>query len=288
MRLTILDQISDPGNAGKPNDDSLCAGPGLAAVIDGATGIGDRPVFPEAGSDAAWLAKLASETFSRAHPACDTASLVRDVCRSARTILQARTDISALPRHAWPTASFQMARLADGGIELAGLGDCVAFVLQPDGETTVHSAMPANRGRESAWARTLLDAAGGLDANGEIPRQGAVLERMRKARDRHNTPQGGVWTLGLVEEAALHLARIRLPARDDTSILLMTDGFSALFDAYRKNSPGGAIRAVLSRGLADNLCELRAIEREEDPLAQRFPRFKRCDDATAILCRIGR
>jgi hypothetical protein len=39
-------------------------------------------------------------------------------------------------------------------------------------------------------------------------------------------------------------------------------------------------------GLAHLLAELRHVERVEDPMAERHPRFKRCDDATAILAEI--
>jgi hypothetical protein len=287
MRLTILDQISDPGSLGKPNDDCPCRGENLAAVFDGATGIGDRLVFPDLGSDAAWLARLAAETFAQAGASADPAEIVRRTSASARAAVSAATDLDRLARHAWPTCSFEMARLGGDFLELAGLGDCIAFVREASGASAMHSAMPANREREMAWARRLLGEAGGFDAMAEIPRRGEILEKMRHARDRHNTPGGNVWTLGLVEEAAARISRMRLPAATGTRILLMSDGFSALVEAYRRHSPEALIPLAGERGLAALLGELRQIERVEDPDAAQFPRFKRCDDATAILAEIA-
>lgn len=287
MQLAIIDQISDPGSPGKPNDDCLCNGENLAAVFDGATGIGDRLIFPDLGSDAAWLARLAAEAFAAAGAGADPADTGRRTSVAARTAAAAATDLALLPRHAWPTCSFEMARLDGGFLELAGLGDCVAFVREASGATTMHSAMPANREREMAWARRLLAEAGGFDGAGEIPRRGAVLEKMRQARDRHNTPQGNVWTLGLVAEAAARVSRLRLPAAAGTRVLLMSDGFSALTEAYRRYLPEAMIALAGERGLAELLGELRRIERADDPEAARFPRFKRCDDATAILAELA-
>ncbi len=43
----------------------------------------------------------------------------------------------------------------------------------------------------------------------------------------------------------------------------------------------------MSDGLAGLLQELRHIEREVDPDGTRFPRFKRSDDATALLVKTG-
>jgi hypothetical protein len=69
-------------------------------------------------------------------------------------------------------------------------------------------------------------------------------------------------------------------------VLLMSDGFSALWDTYMRHSPDAMIGIAGRHGLAHLLAELRHVERVEDPMAERHPRFKRCDDATAILAEI--
>lgn len=287
MRLEIIDHLSDPGTPGKPNDDAFCWIEGaMAAVFDGATGLGDSLIFPNAGSDAAWLAQLAARIFPMHGIDVAAGDVVRDVAREARANVEAAVALESIPRFAWPTSGFEMARLRDGVLELSGLGDCCAYVLGPDGVLTTHTAMPSSREVEMASARRMLDAAGGFGPGGGITREGPTMEAMRRGRARHNTRGGSVWTLGLVPEAGDHVSMVREAARPGTTILLMSDGFSALCEAYQLHDEQGLVAAAMQSGLADLLRRLRHVERVEDPLAQRFARFKQCDDATAILARI--
>lgn len=294
MRLEILDHISDPGMPRKPNDDALCIGLGdgrrlegsMAAVFDGATGLGDTLIFPDLGSDAAWLAHLAAGLFPLHDVSTSVGEIVRQVAREARDAAAAACDLDTLPRFAWPTASFEMARLRGEVLELSGLGDCCAYVMEPDGVIVTHTAMPASREVEMASARRMLDAAGGFGPGGGIVREGATLEAMRRGRARHNTPGGPAWTLGLVPEAAEHVAVLDMAARPGTRILLMSDGFAALCEAYQLYDEPGLVMAAGGEGLKALLTRLRHLERVEDPAAQRFARFKQCDDATAILIEI--
>ena len=286
MRLVVLDYLSDPGQADKPNDDSLCLGPGMAAVFDGATGIGDSLVFPSHGSDAAWLAQLAAGQFYKAAPEANAGDMVRKVCRDAALAVSAEIELSQLPRFAWPTSSFEMARLHGNMLELCGLGDCTAFVLSADGSLLTHIAMPTGRDGEMAAARRLLDASGGFGENLGIVREGATLEALRRARALHNTKGGSVWTLGLEPDAGAHVASIKIKAEAGQQILLMSDGFAALCEAYQVYSAEAMVRAACANGLASLLAQLRHVEKVEDPAAARFARFKQSDDATAILAKI--
>jgi hypothetical protein len=286
MRLHILDRITDPGNPDRPNDDKLCEADGLAAVFDGATGIGERLIFPDLGSDAAWLAALGADHFARSPSDWEPADFVRQVAQIARAAVSAATDLEALPRHAWPTCGFEMARLRDGFVELSGLGDCSALVSLPAGTVELHCPLPDARGAEVEAARRLLAASGGFGPHGGIVREGETRAAMRRGRDRHNTPQSGIWTLGIVEQAADHVSVARFEPQKGMRILLMSDGFSALSDTYLRHSPDAMIDIAGRDGLAHLLAELRHVERVEDPMAERHPRFKRCDDATAILAEI--
>jgi hypothetical protein len=286
MRLNVIDRITDPGNPDRPNDDNLCEGDGLAAVFDGATGIGERLIFPELGSDAAWLAALGAENFARSPSDWEPADFVRHVAQIARAAVSAATDLEALPRHAWPTCGFEMARLRGDTLELSGLGDCSALVCLPGLAAELHCPLPDARGAEVEAARRLLAASGGFGPHGGIVCEGETLAAMRRGRDRHNTAQSGIWTLGIVPEAADHVSVARFEPRKGMRVLLMSDGFSAPSDTYLRHSPDAMIDIASRHGLAHLLAELRHVERVEDPMAERHPRFKRCDDATAVLAEI--
>lgn len=287
MQLQVLDHLSDPGTPGKRNEDSLCLAEGLIAVFDGATGIGDWPVFPEHESDAAWLSQFAAQRLALLDPGLSPGEMVREIADAARQAAVGRTDLDALPRYAWPTCGFEMARLKGDRLELSGLGDCCAYLLAPSGELTIHCPIPSAREVEMAAARRLLDRTGGFGPQGGIVRKGEALEVLRRGRSKHNTPGGQVWTLGLAPQAGDHVSSLSLEAPEGSLLMLMSDGFAALAEMYLHHSPGELVAAAAETGLAPLLGQLRRIECEEDPFAERFARFKRSDDATAILAVIG-
>ncbi|MFZ1814108.1 MAG: hypothetical protein WBO55_02355 [Rhizobiaceae bacterium] len=285
MLIEILDHISDPGNACKANDDALGHSAHHAVVIDGATGLADTVLLEDEPSDAAWLAGLAASVFSRGD-GMPAGGLVGTVARTARETLAQMHDLDHMPRHALPVASFIMVRRVGQVLELSGLGDCVAYVRTSGGESVRHCALKDNRMLELRNARAALDASGGFDASGSVVRDPGGLEKLRAARSRANDGKGGIWLLGLEAEAANHALNVSVRHAGEMEILLMSDGFSALSEAYERYSQDGLVDAALRSGLKYLLDELRDIEHRIDPLGRVYPRYKRSDDATAILARI--
>ncbi len=68
-------------------------------------------------------------------------------------------------------------------------------------------------------------------------------------------------------------------------LLLASDGFLALASDYGAYDAGGLMAAAMAKGLAALGKELRAIE-DADPGGDRFARFKKSDDATALLLKV--
>ena len=56
MAFELLDSLSLPGDASKPNEDAFAHSESAAVVFDGATSLGD-PLMPGP-SDAAWIAQF--------------------------------------------------------------------------------------------------------------------------------------------------------------------------------------------------------------------------------------
>ena len=69
-------------------------------------------------------------------------------------------------------------------------------------------------------------------------------------------------------------------------LLLASDGFLALASDYGAYSADNLMAAARDKGLVALGQELRAIE-AGDAGGDRFPRFKKSDDATALLLRIN-
>jgi hypothetical protein len=107
---------------------------------------------------------------------------------------------------------------------------------------------------------------------------------LRRMRAELNQP-GSRWTFGLDPACAVHARAWEFVLRRPAHILLMTDGFSALTDRYKAYDACGLVRAALEKGLQELGRELRAIE-NGDAASARHPRFKKSDDATALLMRL--
>src|SRR5262249_13103762 len=107
---------------------------------------------------------------------------------------------------------------------------------------------------------------------------------LRTARNRINS--GNIWLFSPDVRAASHVSRRIVKTQPGSMLLLATDGFLALASDYGAYSVDGLMAAAMEKGLAALGVELRAIE-SGDAGGDRFPRFKKSDDATALLLRLG-
>src|SRR5258706_361092 len=107
------------------------------------------------------------------------------------------------------------------------------------------------------------------------------LPALRASRNGVNSP-GGDWLFAPDAACADHAKELRVTVLKDSPILLASDGFLALASDYERYSPETLFDAAAERGLAVLCEELRAVE-TADPEGLRYPRFKRSDDATALL-----
>jgi hypothetical protein len=209
---------------------------------------------------------------------------VRALCASARERFFAAAGAET-ERYRHPSASFQSLRLTEDGIEIAGLGDCSLFLRDSAGTLTRHSGLRAGRSGEQSSARMALNRMGGLDAEGEGFRDAETLAALRASRARQNT-EGHVWTLGIHPDAADHI-RIEMPQVALPAIgLLCSDGFADSVDNYALHTAARLVDRAERHGIGPLLAEIRRIERDIDPKGLQFPRYKRSDDASAVLVRL--
>jgi hypothetical protein len=284
VHIEVLDSLSDPAKPGGENEDRIGWNGSAAFVIDGATSLGP-PVIAPPQSDAAWIADWARERFAaELAPDQSLRDVVRTLCASARERFFAAAS-PEIERYRHPSASFQSLRLTEGGLEIAGLGDCSLFLRDDAGTLTRHSGLRAGRSGEQSSARMAINRMGGLDATGEGFRDAETLATLRAARARQNT-EGSVWTLGIHPAAGDHvrieMPKVRLPAVG----LLCSDGFADSVDNYALHKAAALIDRAQRCGLGTLLTEIRRIERDIDPKGLQFPRYKRSDDASAVLVRV--
>ncbi len=272
MRFDLLQSISLAGDATTPNDDRVGCGDTLAWVIDGATDLGEPGLLGSRGG-AAWLAMEANAALASTGEAN-----VETICRNmfahvARRYEAARTR-DPIARWELPKGTFLVARAGEREIECGWLGDC-AGLLKRGAHVDRFGAQPS-KNVEGAWAAQFVG--NGL---GEKQRPQPLLESLRQSRMRPDR-----YLLGVDPLAADHIATATVRCTPGDELLLMTDGFAALFDVYAAMTPEALFAAVVEEGLAGLGRRLRAIEAGDAGCAQ-YPRFKQSDDATALWLRVA-
>ena len=305
MSLILLDQLSLPGDPAKPNEDAFAHLDHAALVLDGATPLG--PSLLPGPSDAAWIAQFGARRLA-AH--LKDGDAPQEALKHA--LADAEKSFTGLTREPirekWQTPCASMMLVCDplrpshlsgatgtspasadarggGGpeprlFEFLWFGDCAAIVEQNGKIETVGETLE-KRQAEAARARMVAQMANMSSASG-INRP-EIEPLLRAARGRINS--GRNWLFSPDVRAAGHVSRHHLSLQKDALVLLASDGFLALVSDYDAYSMPELMAAATAKGLAALGGELRAIE-DQDPLGAKFPRFKKSDDATAVLLRV--
>lgn len=288
MTIDVLDTIHDPGKVGGANDDNLGHSGDYAWVFDGATGLVEEQLTGTA-SDAAWLSQAGTEALQARAPSHrgPLAALVDEVIDDVTRRFDAEAQRQPQERYERPTASLILIRQVGGVLECLNFGDCKILLRDGTGNFQTFGSSEESEAYENHLATRFSEQRKEQGETGE-PNQhrSSILDRLRKVRNRHNVP-GGYWVFALDAGAAEH-ARTRTVEFEAPAVaLLMTDGFEALAGDYGRYTEEELLEAALTKGLTALKDELRHIERELDPEAHQFPRFKQSDDATAMLVKIG-
>lgn len=288
VSFTLLSAATIPGS--KINEDGYglwpLEAPRAAWVLDGVTGINDRPLLPEP-SDAAWFVgevQAVLPALLSASPDMPAIDLIGTLARELDR-RQSASWLDAGGADGWetPAASFALARLVGEEIEIARLGDCLVLTEAVDGAVTI-MAHPVLEQIEAETRRAILDlrAAGVID-----PRQirDRMIPMLRAQRRRRNCMDG--YGVLAAEQSCVSMMHVdRMPARAVRSVLLASDGYYRLVDHYGAMDDAELVRRTRGHGAGRLLELLRAIE-TADPLAANYPRLKISDDATALLIDVG-
>jgi hypothetical protein len=283
MELKLVDSLSLPGNVEKANDDAFGYRENAAVVLDGATGLGER-LMPGP-SDAAWLARFgANRILSYIGEGARPEEAVTAALFDAETSFTQLRRREPAERYEVPFASMMLAVAGGSVLDFFWYGDCAAIVGGPGTAVEIVGEAIAKRAGESAQVKKLAQLKGRAAASVSLREE--FLPALRAGRNRVNTPKGS-YLFGPEGIAADHLESSRLDVVAGTHVLLVSDGFLALASDYGRYDITGLLEAAKTKGLPALGHELREIE-DADPDGSQFPRFKKSDDATAVLVKIAR
>ena len=277
MALELLEALSLTGDPAKPNEDSYGQDGGAAVVLDGATPLGDG-LMPGP-SDAAWIAQFGvRRLLAHLRDGSGARKALRDALADTQKSFEALRRMP--PQHVWqtPCASMMLAVPGEDGVEFLWFGDCAALIQQGDAAVTVMGETFDKRAAEAQRAQAVgkeknLSPAAGLN-------RPEFLEGLRASRNRINS--GNSWLFSPDARAAAHASRRVVKLAPGTLLLLASDGFLALASDYGVYSADSLMAVAQEKGLKALGEELRAIE-AGDSGGDKFPRFKKSDDATALL-----
>jgi hypothetical protein len=278
MHLELLESLTIPGDPARPNEDSFAFAAVAATVFDGATGLGER-LMPGP-SDAQWIAQFGARRF-RAYAESGEGS-IRDWLRAAAA--DTEKSFRALRKRA-PIENYEIAYASavmvtpeEGALDVLWFGDCAALLRTEAGAFVLLGDTLDKRESERARVERLVKP--GTRGPAATGVRDEFLPSLRASRNRVNT--GDEWLFAPDVLCADHARHARVAVAPDSHLLLASDGFLALASDYERYTPEGLFAAAQTRGLAALGEELRAIE-SSDPDGLRFPRFKRSDDATALV-----
>ena len=280
MALELLDSLILPGDPAKLNEDAFGHDAHAAVVLDGATPLGDG-LMPGP-SDAAWIAQFgARRLLAHLRDGDGARKALRGALADTQKSFEALRRMP--PQEIWqtPCASMMLAVPGEEGVEFLWYGDCAALIQNGDGAVTVVGETFDKRAAEAQRARLIgkeknLSPASGLS-------RPEFIGSLRAARNRINA--GNYWLFSPEVKAASHAARRVIRLSPGATLLLASDGFLALASDYGAYSADSLLAAAKSKGLKALGEELRAIE-ASDPGGDTFARFKKSDDATALLLKL--
>jgi hypothetical protein len=278
LHLELVEALSIPGDAARPNEDSFSHTGRAAAVFDGTTGLGE--LLMPGRSDAQWIAQFGARRF-RAHAESGEGSIrdwLRAAAADAEKSYRALRKREPIENYEVAYASAVMATPDAGGLRVLWFDDCAALLRNGNGEFAIIGDTMDKRESERARVVRLAKPGRGPAAAGV---RDEFLPALRASRNMVNSP-GGDWLFAPDIACADHARELRVTALADSPILLASDGFLALATDYGRYALEALFDATVKRGLAVLGEELRAVE-AADPEGLRYPRFKRSDDATALL-----
>lgn len=281
MKFHLIDAITAPGNPAKANDDAWMAASTLAAVIDGATSLND-PIMPGS-SDAAWFAHLMAKRLLAHQGSGSAQAALHAAVTDVETAFIAQRCRPPVAMHEVPCASLMLiAPAGDATITALSSGDCSAIVLHDDGSVLTIGDALAKRAIEANEVANLAKDAGVDPASAST--RAEFLPSLRASRNRYNQGEGA-WVLAPDVDCVDHATLAQFDAPAGTIILLASDGFTALISDYGVYDAAGLVDAAVAKGLPRLLTELRDIE-NTDPTGKQYARYKKSDDATALLVKI--
>jgi|AntRauTorcE11897_2_1112592.scaffolds.fasta_scaffold00095_16 hypothetical protein len=277
MKFTKEQTLSFAGKI--HNEDAATFNNKSAWVLDGATGLGKNIISKT--SDASWYSQQWDRYLK--NNINDTSKTLNEIFKTGMTQIKKEYDKLSSNQKVdnidMPSAGIALIRQNNKRIEYFLLGDCmlsIKFVNQIS-----HFKMQELDKLDKISIKQMIKTynEGGYKNLVDTRQDKSVQSILTKNRLLKNT-KNGYWVLGF-EKQAIDNALTGFIENNNYEILLMSDGFYAIKDKYQTANYNQIFEIAKKEGIKQIYKNIRQIE-EQDYSANKYPRFKKSDDASAV------
>ncbi|MER7815238.1 protein phosphatase 2C domain-containing protein [Streptomyces sp. NPDC096153] len=257
---------------GRENEDFVIASPDVAVVLDGA-GIPDGLSTGCVHGVPWFVQQLGTELHRRAVE--QQAGLTECLADSIHHVSQMHASTCDLSNPMTPTATVAMVRVRGESLEWLALSDSTIVINGRDGLQAVSDHRVSD-----VTASQRIDMAAALKGLSETDRRRRLAYAQRDVMNQAE----GYWVAAHDPKAAEEALTGSSPLVDVRTVALLTDGAARPVDDFHEMTWTEAMHHLESEGPEGLIDRTRAME-NADPNAERWPRRKCHDDATAALLR---
>lgn len=272
------------------NEDAFAYTDGCAVVIDGATSL-NKDHRTEWGSDPQWFSHSLVKEIVQVYehdPSCDAEDLL-----SAAISKVAASQEGALYHHDLeraPVGSLVWVRWDDSYVEVVNLGDATVIArlgqpaeLDQSGTSADFDVRFIHNSIISQLDRSAIERMVQLSKERHIPIRECrplINDLLEQNRHKHLThPAYNVVSLDPAISKRIEI--VRYPRQAVFDVLLMSDGYAdTVANAHLYEGWGELVEAA-KESIETPAKRLRSVY-DSDPDFTQFPRFKHCDDTTAV------
>lgn len=277
MKIIKCEYLSFPGN--NINEDIATVNEKSAWVLDGATGLNNKNLI-DSKSDAKWFVNEWDNYLKNNidDSEKDLKEIAREGIIKIKQKFLSKIGNCKIEPIDLPSSGIVLIRWDEREIEYFILGDCTLFYkLESDfiKEIKDESLQLLDSQVINKMKKIMLNGKGIKEARED------VKDNLVNNRLQMNTNEG-YWILGFDEEAIKHSIYNKIKINNNNiQLLLMSDGFSALFNTYEYIDKYNIFKELEKTNLNQLYNLLRKIE-DEDKDGFKYPRFKKSDDASAV------
>ncbi|MFF0822148.1 protein phosphatase 2C domain-containing protein [Micromonospora haikouensis] len=258
---------SEPSKADKLNEDWFSASPNLVVVLDGATARTDTGCVHGVSWYAAQLGAAVSAQASDASVALPAA-----LATAIKNVADKHPECD-LTSPGTPSAAVAILRRTPSHLEYLVLGD-VGVILASESHLSVIIDDRVDKTAQTERREADEHPIGSAE-------KADALIRMKHAELAARNTEGGFWVSAADPSVVNHAIIESVSIETVTRSILLTDGAARLVRMFNDVSWREMLDLLENQGPSEALRRVRQLE-ESDPLALRWPRNKKSDDATLV------